>query len=165
MPKLDLFQFINSQENYNKVFKAEDLTRIPQINSKNQHVNLELLGELQEKNKTKIRLLHLKINGEINLVCHRCNTALHHKIDIQNTVDVFPNQQILDAAPIEEEYYDTIIGSDNFDIQELLEEEILLSLPAFPTHKICPSHEYTAKEDKPKSPFAVLEILKQKKEN
>ena len=160
MLELDLFQLINSQENYSKSFEAKELKNLPQTNPEHKKIHLNLLGELQEKNNKKIRLLHLKIYGEINLICHRCNTALPYKIDISNTVDVFPTQKILDETPIEEEYYDTIVGSEKFDIQHLAEEEILLSLPAFPTHETCPKHEYIAKEDKPVSPFAVLAVLK-----
>ena len=162
MLELNLFQFINSQEHYNKNFKATDLTRLPQIKAENKSVNLELSAQLVDKSGKKLRLLHIKINGEINLICHRCNNPLAHKIDINNTVDVFPTQQALENTPIEDESYDSIVGSENFDIQALIEEEILLSLPAFPTHDKCPTHEYIAKEDKPISPFAVLEILKKK---
>ncbi|MFM2343945.1 MAG: hypothetical protein RLZZ210_554 [Pseudomonadota bacterium] len=160
MVEIDLFKIINSQESYEREFKAIDLTRITQTEAEHKSVKLKLDGELQDKSGKKIRLLHVKINGEINLVCQRCNTGLQHKIDIMNTVDVFPTKEMLDSTPIEDESYDTIVGSSSFDIQELLEEEILLSLPAFPMHDECPNHEYIAKEDKPKSPFAILEQLK-----
>ena len=160
MLEIDLFKLINSQEVYEKEFKTADLYRLTQIDSEHKKIKLNLAGELQDNAGKKIRLLHIKIDGEINLVCQRCNKALYHKIDIANTLDVFPTQEILDNIPIQEESYDTIVGSASFDVQELLEEEILLSLPAFPMHDECPAHEYIAKEDKPKSPFSILETLK-----
>jgi len=87
-----------------------------------------------------------------------------------------------DEYPLDDDEVEVIVGSRQFDLVDLIEEELLLSLPLVPKHDVCPEvHEslVTGAEgtegepdeggegasagDEPAkpNPFAALEKLKQ----
>jgi len=81
-----------------------------------------------------------------------------------------------DEFPLDDDEVEVIVGSRQFDLVDLIEEELLLSLPLVPKHNVCPEiHESLlpgAADDEPDeggaqeadekpNPFAVLEKLKQ----
>ena len=69
-------------------------------------------------------------------------------------------REVADADEVEEalddESIDVIVGSTAQDLVQLVEDEVLLSLPQSPRHEICPGEAPTVPVDKPESPFAVL---------
>ena len=74
-----------------------------------------------------------------------------------------------DALPIEEDGdYDIVVGSTHFDPVGWVEEELILSLPAFPQHPACePDREKlqtkeTGETQQKTNPFAVLASLKKR---
>lgn len=109
--------------------------------------------------------LDVSISGSCRLRCQRCLNALEHAIRIDTRV-LLRSQAELDAlddsvAEVEEEF-DCILADAHMDVLDLLEEEILLSLPIAPKHEFggCQAaDDKDAKEEK-QQPFAVLAKLK-----
>jgi uncharacterized metal-binding protein YceD (DUF177 family) len=161
---INLFQFIDNNSKISNTVDSMVFKNIPQVTTKAQDniINIEAFGQTKEYNTKKLNLLHLNIKGKVYLICSRCNKSLEYNISLQNTLEVYYSQHKLDSISVEEEEYDSIVGSDEFDLYKLIEEEILLSLPPFYTHEVCPPHEFVAKEDNPVSPFAILQKLKTK---
>jgi uncharacterized protein len=57
--------------------------------------------------------------------------------------------------------YDVVVGSATFDLDTLIEDEVILALPSAPRHRVCAD----GADDTPKtiakpSPFAALAALK-----
>ena len=58
--------------------------------------------------------------------------------------------------------YDVVVGSAQFDLHALIEDEVLLALPVAPRHVVCPdgTTEAGTATRKP-SAFAALAVLRQ----
>ncbi len=119
--------------------------------------------------------LDLEIAGIVDLVCQRCLEPVKLKLALQRRFLVARSEQEADEVPMDDDHIEVVVGSESFDIEALVEDEVLLSLPLVPMHQDChhpelrldenkalsESIEGKAAESKP-SPFAVLEKLKSK---
>ncbi|MEJ0004179.1 MAG: YceD family protein [Pararobbsia sp.] len=123
--------------------------------------------------------LHLAIEAAPWLECQRCLTPYRQPLDVAATFQIVASEEEADAAPLDDDEVDVIVGSRQFDLYELIEEELLLSLPLVPKHAVCPSvHEAlvtgqagdivierSAEDEPPRrdeadNPFAALQALK-----
>jgi len=161
MHHINLFSLIENNGIVELNYLNQDLKRLPQAdNIIDNNIKLTLRGETIDQNGRTQNLIHINISGLFFLKCQRCENCIEKKIHITNTLEVFYTQSTLEKLPIEQENFDSIVGSKEYNPQELLEEEILLNLPAFPTHDVCPTHDYYAKTQEVESPFAILKKLK-----
>lgn len=114
--------------------------------------------------------LDVSVEGHCRLRCQRCLGAMEHAVRI-NTRLLLRDQASLDAlddnvAGDEEEEFDSILADAHLDVLDLLEEEILLSLPIAPKHElghelaVCQAAGGGNKHGEEKNPFAVLAKLK-----
>jgi uncharacterized protein len=109
--------------------------------------------------------LDLSVAGQCRLRCQRCLHGLDHPVRLDTRL-LLRDQPSLDAldhkdAGGEEEDLDSILADAHLDVLDLLEEEILLSLP------IAPKHEFGAckaagggNRHEERHPFEVLAKLK-----
>ena len=113
-------------------------------------------------------LLDVSITGSCRLRCQRCLGAMEHAVRIDTRL-LLRDQASLDAldagdgvAGSEEEEFDSILADAHLDVLNLLEEEILLSLPIAPRHEfgVCQAAGGGNEYREEKKPFAVLEKLK-----
>jgi uncharacterized protein len=101
--------------------------------------------------------LHVKLWGELTLRCQRCLEPMSVKVDAQRDL-VFA----ADADPFvpdedEDDNTDVIPLAEVGDLQDLLEQELVLSLPMVPHHEgACPAPLAGAGMGARASPFAVL---------
>jgi uncharacterized protein len=117
--------------------------------------------------------LRLAVHGSVWLTCQRCLSPYSQHLDVDATYRIVATEEEADEYPLDEDAIEVIVGSRQFDLIDLIEEELLLSLPLVPKHSVCPevhesllagSAEDEADEggeeaEKP-NPFAVLEKLK-----
>ncbi|RKP56462.1 YceD family protein [Pararobbsia silviterrae] len=86
--------------------------------------------------------LHVTIRAALWLECQRCMTPYEQPIHVRASYLIVATEEQADAVPLEDDEIDPIVGSKQFDLYELIEEEILLSFPLVPKHDVCPSvHE------------------------
>ena len=109
--------------------------------------------------------LDLSVAGQCRLRCQRCLHGLDHPVRLDTRL-LLRDQPSLDAldhkdAGGDEEEFDSILADAHLDVLDLLEEEILLSLP------IAPKHEFGAckaagggNRHEERHPFEVLAKLK-----
>ncbi len=111
----------------------------------------------------------LSVKAHLVTQCVRCGKPC--AVDIETEVPfVFTKTEAeADAMPIEEDDgYDVVVGSRRFNATAWVEEELILSLPAFPQHEDCePDRSKLETEEAPEemerpNPFAVLAGLKNK---
>ena len=85
---------------------------------------------------------------------------MQQPIRIATKFIVAADEEAADALDQDDDY-DVVVGSPTFDLDVLVEDEVLLALPNAPRHRDCPE----GPSDLPKgpgrpSPFAALAALK-----
>ncbi|MDR5831770.1 YceD family protein [Caballeronia sp. LP006] len=128
--------------------------------------------------------LRLAVHGSVYLMCQRCLLPYSQHLDVDATDRIVATEEEADEYPLDDDEVDVIVGSHQFDLIDLIEEELLLALPLVPKHNVCPKvHESllqgedgdeageadgesgaSGKSDKP-NPFAVLQKLKDDKKH
>ena len=104
------------------------------------------------------------IQGEIVMECQRCLQALEKPIDISYRLLVDADDAIVAESGLDSVYSDDGI----IDIREVVEDELILSLPLVATHEEMDCNEYwrisedTDEIPERENPFSVLEKLKTK---
>jgi len=106
--------------------------------------------------------LRLQVRGKLNLCCQRCLREVGFDCTIDSRLLLMPPGEEWPEDELESDAYDAIPASRELSVLELVEEEVLLALPAVPRHADCSPPVDTGsveKENRP-SPFAVLAGLK-----
>ena len=107
----------------------------------------------------------LQLQGRLVMACDRCSGPLEKRLEACATFFFVADEAQLNAVPIDESEVDALVGSAQFDVWNLVEEETILALPLSPRHDACrPAvlEQPPAEGDRP-SPFAALEQLKARK--
>ena len=106
-------------------------------------------------------LLDVRVSGDCRLRCQRCLNAMNYPVCIEARL-MLRDQAGLDALGDDDEAFDSILAEAHLDVLNLLEEEILLSLPIAPRHEpgdcLVAGGESASRDAK--NPFAVLTKLK-----
>ncbi len=128
-------------------------------------VSWTLVGETDSLQR---RYLTLRAEAVVTMECQRCLSAFDLPLLAESRLQLVETEaEIQDEETVEDdpEAPDQIVGSPFFDVQSLVEDELILALPYVPMHEVCPSlpKELESSEggdtDRP-SPFAVLAKLK-----
>jgi len=125
--------------------------------------------------------LRLAIHGSAWLTCQRCLAAYEQAFNADPVFRIVQTEDEAGEFPLDDDDVDVIVGSRHFDLVDLIEEELLLSLPLVPKHEVCPAiHESLAsgadgaegvdsvdevpeqevESEERVNPFAALESLK-----
>ncbi len=114
--------------------------------------------------------LHLHLQASVPMQCQRCLQGMHAEIDVLRSFRFVRDEQEAQHQDDEAEE-DLLVVSKQFDVLELIEDELILALPFAPTHETCPvavklassADEFEAAlGDKPHA-FAALGVLKKVK--
>jgi uncharacterized protein len=113
--------------------------------------------------------LHLAAQAVLPLTCQRCMGPVNMPVPIERSFR-FVDNEAMAAVLDEESEEDVLVSSRDFNLLELLEDELLMALPVVPKHEVCPvpvklqvadADFVDVPEEKP-NPFSVLEQLKKK---
>jgi uncharacterized protein len=113
--------------------------------------------------------LHLQASALVPMTCQRCLSEAHIALEIaQSYRFVATEAQALEEDEDSEE--DVLVLSRDFDVLELLEDELIMALPAIPKHEECPlapsfeavDADFSVDETSKPNPFAMLQKLKGK---
>jgi len=77
--------------------------------------------------------LQVSISGEVGLTCQRCLGSMPYTVEVERTLYLARNEaelERLDALPDS----DAIQAGERLSLVELVEDEVLLSLPLAPMH-------------------------------
>ncbi|MFP5505343.1 MAG: YceD family protein [Gammaproteobacteria bacterium] len=106
------------------------------------------------------------ITGHLHLTCQRCLDSVDHPVQIRFRLALVNSEA--EAERLADGYEPWVLEDERLVIREVIEDELLLALPAFPLHadtEPCAPPEYrhdefeTDAEEKP-NPFAALASLK-----
>lgn len=113
-----------------------------------------------------LRVIKGKLDAELALNCERCLEPVHKRIDSEFELGIVLSDEQAKNLP---GYYEPIlVEPDSLSVYDVVEEELILSLPMFAYHDDCKlEHDNQIDEAEPEqkkeNPFSVLAQLKDKK--
>lgn len=111
--------------------------------------------------------LHLQASGVARLVCQRCLQVMDVPLAAERSF-LFVADEVTAARLDEAIEDDVLVLSRHLDLIELVEDELILTLPLVPRHELCPEalpmrpDEPQAADDEEPHPFAALAALKKR---
>ncbi|KPK07027.1 MAG: hypothetical protein AMJ64_07735 [Betaproteobacteria bacterium SG8_39] len=104
------------------------------------------------------RALQLKLRGVLKLSCQRCLETMDFPLDVDAMLVLATSEAEIDADADDPAAPDRVLASREMPIRELIEDEVLLSLPFAPRHERCGTHHDSLGEQR-RSPFAALSAM------
>lgn len=103
--------------------------------------------------------LRVAVDGVVSLCCQRCLEALAHPLELRSVLEFVASDSDLTQEELEDDSRDFLPLEKELDVIALIEDEILLALPAVPRHDDCvlPGG---SQESPSESPFSILAGLK-----
>jgi uncharacterized protein len=157
---IDTHDFVRFTRSLHGKITLDECTRLKDYLSDSRgKIEYKINGILDKNDKS---ILQVIIKGEINLFCQRCLGELAHTLNLKSTLFLAENKKELSYLD-EDESVEVILATSDLDIIELIEDEIILSLPISPRHRVndCSAREltnsYTVEK---KRPFTALLKLK-----
>lgn len=116
--------------------------------------------------------LHLQAQVVLPLTCQRCLGPVDVTVQVDRSFRFVADEATAEAEDDEAEE-DLLAVSRSFDLQGLIEDELLMEMPVVPRHAQCPADvklavadpEFEAQQAAKPNPFAVLHQLKTDKGN
>jgi len=130
-------------------------------------VHFQALGSMRaDPTGAAVPWLQLQGRVDIDLVCQRCLEPVTTRVQFDREFRFVESEE---AALAQDEEYeeDLLVNSAQFDLLELVEDELLMALPVSPKHEKCPGDlrlsaadaDFETASDRP-NPFAKLAQLK-----
>lgn len=111
--------------------------------------------------------LHLQADAVLPLVCQRCLSTVDTELQVDRWFRFAPDEA---TAELEDENSeeDVLVAARDFDLRELIEDELLMDIPITPRHDVCPQPVQLSAVDpafeeegsERVNPFAVLGNLR-----
>ncbi len=119
--------------------------------------------ELEFGRETGVAFVALRASARLNLECQRTLGIFQHPLDVDVRLGLIEHER--DEAALPAGYEPLLLENGTLQPARVIEDELLLALPAFPVKpgsEALPEvqNEEAARED---NPFAVLRELKQRK--
>lgn len=114
--------------------------------------------------------LHLQVRTELHLVCQRCLEPMRASAEVDQWYRFVADEATAELQD-DDATEDLLVESADFDLRELVEDELVLAMPLIPIHDTCPATPVMSAqdasfeapvEDKP-HPFAALGKLRRGK--
>jgi uncharacterized protein len=81
--------------------------------------------------------MHMLVQASLPMTCQRCLQAADMEVEIDLQYR-FVADEATALAQDEESEEDLLVISKQFNLQELIEDELLMALPIVPKHEVCP---------------------------
>lgn len=160
--KVDLFEFARTAREAEGEIPVARLERIDSPDPKGV-LRWRAVGSLVGRDQ--VPHLDLQVEGTVVLTCQRCLKPMEHPVAIDAKFLIAPDEATAESLD-EDDAFDVLAGSPDFDLDALVEDEVILSLPIAPKHAACPggAPDVLGAAKKP-SPFAALAALKGRDED
>jgi uncharacterized protein len=172
--KLDLAAFIHDGASLGGEWPAGALERLsdsaaPEAPARDwPTVRWSLLGETRQAKGGKSQAwLRVTAEAQVALTCQRCLKPVEERLDVERWIRFVDTEA--EAAALDADSDDDVLAMPrHLDACELIEDELLLTLPLVPRHEVCPEPLLHADEgelvdeaeaERP-NPFAALAALK-----
>ncbi len=110
--------------------------------------------------------LHVTVNTGLPLICQRCLAPVEIAVVVKPSFRFVENEEVA-ALQDDESEEDVLALSRDFNLADLIEDEVLMALPLIPRHETCPLEvklavadpDFDAATAEKRNPFAVLAKL------
>lgn len=181
---IDAFAFCQNHEQREGKSKISDFPRLLGESAKSENsaaagdeLSWSLEGGIEKLGYPK---LVLTVNAKMHVTCQRCLTPLEIEIGSYSELILAKNEDHADdiEGMLDEDEIDVVevvVGSKVFNVNDLIEDEVLLAIPQSPKHAVCPDVLLASSDNsataitqndsdsdntgKKVSPFAVLKKL------
>ncbi len=102
--------------------------------------------------------LRVRVRGMLELRCQRCLEAMQFEVDEEEMLVLAATQDEIDADPVDTQAPDRILAEKEMAVRDLIEDELILSLPLALRHEECAADAADADGEKP-APFGGLRNL------
>ena len=126
--KIDLFEFARQQSTASG---ATSLADLPRIETPDRGGNLAWTASGSTHGRHGAVRLDLTIDGEVVLICQRCLGPMTEPLHLRPKFLVAADEQTADALDQDDDF-DVVVGSAEFDLDVLIEDEVVLALPIAP---------------------------------
>ncbi len=82
-------------------------------------------------------VLHLEVQGVLQLACQRCLKSVPFDLDIDSLLELVPEGVEMSQEELEDDTRDFLPVARELEVADLVEDEILLALPVAPRHEKC----------------------------
>lgn len=146
---IDAFQHAARKEKIEGVLLVSHSRRLSQeVKSEDASLNWVLSGE--KRGREERRQLDLSVRGAVELECQRCLAPLTLLINSRSTLLLARSEaeaELIDSLLEMKNGFDMLVCEKMLDVTELIEDEVLLSLPHSPRHyPVCPGQGAAAYE-------------------
>ncbi len=104
-------------------------------------LRFHLAGRLDERGRAAAEL---NVEGRVRMTCDRCGAAVEVSILEHGSFFFVSDEAELMSLPIDDAPDEPLLGSAQFDIAALVEDQALLALPISPRHADCKGAEVGA---------------------
>ncbi len=112
----------------------------------------------------RVKALTGKLQGKLSLVCQRCLDKMDFPLDVEFQLGVVSTEA--EAEELPEGYEILLVDGDPIALSQIVEDEIILTLPDIPKHDAASSCDGSAQTHKPElekpNAFSVLKQLNTK---
>ena len=135
-------------------------------------VNWQIQGELragaaETEDQAAEPWLHLTVQATLPMLCQRCLTPVDVPLEVDRWFRFVADEATAELLDDDAEE-DLLAISREFNLRELIEDELLMSLPVVASHEDCPvavvmessSEDFDAAEEEKPNPFASLSNFK-----
>jgi len=155
--KLDLFAFARQKQTASGTVAVHAL---PRIDAARPDDVLTWTARGSMNGRHGAPRLDLDVDGSVTLICQRCLQPLQEPIAIRARFLIAADEATADALDQDDDY-DVVVGATDFEVDTLVEDEVILALPGAPRHRVCPDGATDGSDrTKKPSPFAVLAGLR-----
>ena len=165
--KVDPFRFAENEVNLEGIIPLKDMERLlPSLQSDDGSVAVKMVFEVDEQGTHVVRG-HYKTH--LTLQCQRCMAAFEYEVSGNLLLGIVSDEEEIDALP--KGYDAAIIKDGSLIIKDIIEDELILSLPIVPMHdaddcKIAIPLAFSSSKEaeaEQEHPFKVIELLRVKR--
>jgi len=170
--RLDAKAFVQASarlEGHESLLKYERLAQEAKGLHPDLRVDWEAVGEWRAEtgNDGGQMWMHLQVQATFPMVCQRCLGPMDEPLQVDRWFRFVADEATAEALDDEVEE-DLLALSREFDLHELIEDELLMALPVVPRHDECPTQPPMASSDddfeaataERPNPFAALAGLR-----
>ncbi len=114
-----------------------------------------------------VRFLRGTVTADVTMECQRCLENFRLPLHAEFALGIVSHESLAERLP--EHYEPLVVGENPIFLRDIVEDELILSLPIVPKHPEgqCPAgkggDEVQKSEERRENPFAALKSLKTKK--
>ena len=159
-PTIDPARFAREESHVTGVLALDQLPRLADVLFDHEgSVTYEVAGYTTGNGQPA---LHVRVGVDLGLLCQRCLERLPLHFDAERDLVLVAGEGEIAAGDEEDDDIDTIPGVASLDLLDLIEQEVVLSLPMAPRHAEngCMAQPTAVAVTVPDSPFSALAGLK-----